>query len=89
MKFEVTDVENVPEIGMQNGMENRNEWNKLEQKLDTALEHNTTELQQIADIYKRLGMTEQANEIETLIVRQKQIVPMRIRRASRQNRQAS
>jgi hypothetical protein len=65
------------------------EWNNLEQKLDTALEHNTGELHQIAEIYKRLGMTEQANEIENLIARQKNIVPIRIREAARQNRQAS
>jgi len=81
MKSEVTDVKNVPK--------SLNEWNKLEQKLDTALEHNTSELKQIADIYKRLGMIEQANEIETLIASQKKIVPMGICRASRQNRQAS
>lgn len=85
IKFEVTNVENVPE----NEMENKNEWNQLAQKLDTALEHNTTELQQIADIYKRLGMTEQANEIETLMASRKKIVPMRICRAFKQNRQAS
>jgi Zn-dependent oligopeptidase len=66
-----------------------NEWNELEQKLDTALEHNTNELHQIAEIYKRLGMTEHAKEIETLMARQKKIVPIRIREAARQNRQAS
>jgi hypothetical protein len=53
-----------------------NEWSELEQKLDTALEHNTSELHQIAEIYKRLGMTDQAKEIETLMARQKKIVPM-------------
>ncbi|MDR3615255.1 MAG: hypothetical protein P4L53_16980 [Candidatus Obscuribacterales bacterium] len=57
-------------------MDDVNEWSELEQKLDTALEHNTSELHQIAEIYKRLGMTDQAKEIETLITHQKKIVPI-------------
>lgn len=70
-------------------MDNVNEWNALEQKLDIALEHNTSELHQISEIYKRLGMTEQANEIDNIIARQKKIVPLSARRSSKLNRQAS
>lgn len=70
-------------------MDNVNEWNALEQKLDIALEHNTSELHQISEIYKRLGMTKQANEIDNIIARQKKIVPLSARRSSKLNRQAS
>ena len=70
-------------------MPDANKWNVLEQKIDTQLEHTTSELHQIAEIYKRLGMIDQASEIETIVAGQKKVVPVSFRRSSKLSRQAS